>query len=254
MKLRRLLFMKPFNSTCPGADIAAAVQNMTNRCKIADKEQSTDCSVKFICRGVTVCCRYFIDEDAPEYAGILQELKDSPLLKKWGGKASVHTGGDIRPGDVSAVLAPDRKGERAVFPMKWRYGSRRLLINARAETAAVKPSFREDWVRHRCIVPASWYYEWEHTQDEKGRVRTGKRYRIRAEEGNMTWLCGLYHIEDGLPVFVILTREPGDEIRFIHDRMPLILPGELTDDWIRPETKPEELLRYAQTKMLFAAG
>ena len=41
----------------------------------------------------------------------------------------------------------------------------------------------------------------------------------------MTWLCGLYCIENGLPAFVILTREAGEGIRFIHDPMPLIMPG-----------------------------
>jgi len=67
----------------------------------------------------------------------------------------------------------------------------------------------------------------------------------------VTWLCGLYRIENGLPVFVILTREPGEGIRFLHDRMPLILPGDLVDAWIRPDTKPEELLPYALTDMVF---
>lgn len=67
----------------------------------------------------------------------------------------------------------------------------------------------------------------------------------------MTWLCGLYRIEDGLPVFVILTREPGEEIRFIHDRMPLIMPGDYVDEWIRPDAKPEELVQAAMTEMVF---
>ena len=67
----------------------------------------------------------------------------------------------------------------------------------------------------------------------------------------MTWLCGLYRIEEGLPVFTVLTREPGEEIRFIHDRMPLILPERYIDDWIRPDTKPEELLGEALTDMAF---
>lgn len=71
-----------------------------------------------------------------------------------------------------------------------------------------------------------------------------------------TWLCGLYRIEEGLPYFVILTREPGEEIRFIHDRMPLIMPEQLVNEWIRPDVKPEELLPYALTDMIFekAAG
>lgn len=67
----------------------------------------------------------------------------------------------------------------------------------------------------------------------------------------MTWLCGLYRIEDGLPVFVILTREPGEEIRFIHDRMPLIMPGDYVNEWIRPDAKPEELVEHALTEMVY---
>ena len=67
----------------------------------------------------------------------------------------------------------------------------------------------------------------------------------------MTWLCGLYRIEEGLPVFVVLTREPGEEIRFIHDRMPLIMPGDCVNEWIRPDAKPEELVERALTEMVY---
>ena len=51
----------------------------------------------------------------------------------------------------------------------------------------------------------------------------------------------------------ILTREPGEEICFIHDRMPLIMPDDLVNDWIRPDLKPEELLPYALTDMSWTA-
>ena len=67
----------------------------------------------------------------------------------------------------------------------------------------------------------------------------------------MTWLCGLFRIEEGKPVFVVLTREPGDEIRFIHDRMPLIMPEEYVNAWIKRETNPEELLEVAVTEMVY---
>jgi putative SOS response-associated peptidase YedK len=78
----------------------------------------------------------------------------------------LKTRGEIRPADVAPVLAPDRNGAVSVFPMKWGYSGRSLLINARVETAAVRPSFREDRVRHRCIAPASWYFEWEDVTEE----------------------------------------------------------------------------------------
>ena len=77
------------------------------------------------------------------------------------------------------------------------------------------------------------------------------KYMLQPKGSTAAWLCGLYRIEEGLPVFVILTREPGDEIRFIHDRMPLILPERYIDDWIRPGANPEELISQALTDMVF---
>ena len=197
-----------------------------------------------------MCGRYWIAE-SEETEEIVGEAQRSPLMKRWNRTTGITTRGEIRPTDVVPVIASDRSGRRAVFPMKWGYTERSLLINARSETAARTPAFREDWLRRRCIVPASWYYEWEHLTGSDGRKHTGRKFMLQPRGSTMTWLCGLYRIEDNLPVFVILTREPGAEIRFIHDRMPLILPEELTREWIRPGARPEELLREAVTDMVF---
>ena len=66
------------------------------------------------------------------------------------------------------------------------------------------------------------------------------------------WLRGPYRIENGLPVFVILTREPGEEIRSIHDLMSLIMPGNIVNEWIKPSVNPEELPDAAMTETLIA--
>ena len=197
-----------------------------------------------------MCTRYWTEE-SPELRAIVEEMKRSPLAARWQRKTGIRTYGEIRPTDVAPVIAPDRAGNRAVFPMKWGYTGRSLLLNARTETAAVKPTFREDWQRHRCIVPASWYFEWEHLQGNDGRKHIGAKYMIQPRDSSMTWLCGLYRIEEGLPVFVVLTREPGEELRFLHDRMPLILPEQYIGEWIRPDTRPEDLLGEALTDMVF---
>ncbi|MBQ5953849.1 MAG: SOS response-associated peptidase family protein [Lachnospiraceae bacterium] len=194
-----------------------------------------------------MCCRYYTDE-SPELRPIVEEMLRSPLVRKWQNTAKVRTYGEIRPADVAAVIAPNRSGERAVFPMKWGFSEKTLLINARTETAAVRPVFKDAWARHRCIIPASWYFEWEHLISHSGKKKTGDKYLLQPKGSAITWLCGLYRIENGLPVFTILTREPGEEIRFIHDRMPLILPEELVGEWIRPDAKPEDLLPYALTE------
>ena len=196
-----------------------------------------------------MCCRYWTEE-SPELRPIVEEMNRSPLMNKWHGAPGIVTYGEVRPTNIVPVVAPDRSGKKAVFPMKWGYTGRTLLMNARTETAAEKPTFREDWKKHRCAVPASWYFEWTHFPGSDGKMRTGDKYMIRPKNGGITWLCGLYRIENGLPVFVILTREPGEEIRFIHDRMPLILPEQYIDAWIRPETKPEDLLDKALTEMV----
>ena len=65
----------------------------------------------------------------------------------------------------------------------------------------------------------------------------------------MTYLAGLYRMEEGLPVFTVLTREPTEELKQIHDRMPLIFPEDLVGEWINPKIKPESLLPYALTEM-----
>ncbi len=219
-----------------------------------------------------MCTRYWMG-DTREIREIAEEMERSPLIDKWNARnqikaagenrlnktsgenlpanPAIKTKGEVRPTDIAPVIAPNRSGIRTVFPMKWGYTGRSLLVNARAETAAEKPTFREDWARHRCIVPASEYFEWEHRIGADGKKRTGDKYIIRPKQAKLTFLCGLYRIEEGLPVFVILTREPGEEIRFIHDRMPLILPEDLVNEWLRPDARPEELLPYALTEMEF---
>ena len=197
-----------------------------------------------------MCGRYWTDE-SPELRDIVEEMNRSSLVRKWNQTSAVKSYGEIRPTDVVPVIAPDHAGKRAVFPMKWGYTGKALLINARSETAERKPSFREDWQKHRCIIPASWYFEWEHIIGNDGKKHTGDKYMIQPENSTMTWLCGLYHIEDGLPHFVILTREPDEKIRFIHDRMPLIMPEDCISEWIRPDMNPKELMPYALTDMIF---
>jgi len=197
-----------------------------------------------------VCCRYWADE-SPEIREIVEEMNKSPLVEKWQRTTGITTYGEVRPTNVVPVIASNRAGARAVFPMKWGFTGRTLLMNARTETAPDKTTFKDAWISHRCIVPASWYYEWEHLTGNDGRKRTGDKYLIQPKGSTMTWLCGLYRIENGLPVFVILTREPGEEIRFIHDRMPLIMPGGYVNEWIKPGVKPEELLDAAMTEMVY---
>lgn len=199
-----------------------------------------------------MCTRFLIEPDSEELQEIIEEALKSNLNRIFIRENKyLLKEGEVRPTDVVPVIAPDRKGNRGVFPMRWgfQFPKGPLLVNARAETAAQKPAFRESWIRRRCIVPASCYFEWSHFVDEAGKKRTGDKYAIRPENDSLTWLCGLYRIVDGLPEFTILTREPGEAVSKIHDRMPLILPKDKIDAWIGPESHPEEVMKEALTDM-----
>ena len=202
-----------------------------------------------------MCTRYALEKDLPELKDIIAAAERSSLTTKF--KATharpLITNGEVRPTDIVPVIAPNSKGIRSVFPMQWGFlarDNRRTLFNARMETAGQKPTFKEAWQSHRCIIPASYYYEWEHFKSPDGKVKTGCKYAVQPAGCTVTWLCGLYRIEDGYPVFVVLTRNPTAELSRIHDRMPLMLPEDRIEEWISPSSKPEDVIHYALTDMI----
>ena len=198
-----------------------------------------------------MCCRYWLEE-SNELKPIVDRMMKSPLVSKWHKSyaAPIKMSGEIRPADLAPVIAMNMGGKKSVFPMKWGFTEKSLLMNARAETAAVKPAFKEAWARHRCIIPASYYFEWEHVIFNDGKKHTGDKYLIQPKDSRVTWLCGLYRFENDMPVFTILTREADEGIRFIHDRMPLIMPDHLVDEWIKPVADPKLLIKESVTEMI----
>ena len=200
-----------------------------------------------------MCTRYFVEPDNEEFREIISRAQRSQLARQFLKAGSpLKNGGEIRPTAVVPVAAPNRKGEIGVFPMKWGFTvpGHSLLVNARSETAGMRPTFRESWNTRRCAVPASWYYEWEHIPAPGGKEKIGDRFAIQPRDASLTWLCGLYRIEDGFPVFAVLTREPTQERRRIHNRMPRILPEKQSRRWLAKEEKPENMLRYAVTDLV----
>jgi len=201
----------------------------------------------------SVCCRYYIEKDDPEIRDVLTAVNRSPLADRFlrAGDA-VLTDGEIHPTAVVPTVASSRDGRPCVFPMKWGFTipGIRPVFNARVETASVRSSFREAWEGHRCAIPASWYFEWKHVPSASGRTRVTDKYAIQPAGGAAAWLCGLYRLENSLPHFVVLTREPTEALREIHDRMPLILPAKYVHDWINPLAAPEKMLDLAVTDLV----
>ena len=85
-----------------------------------------------------MCTRYWTEE-SPELRPIVEEMNRSPLVEKFVETGSITMQGEVRPTNVVPVIASNRRGEKAVYPMKWGFSGRTLLVNARSETAATKP-------------------------------------------------------------------------------------------------------------------
>ncbi len=97
------------------------------------------------------------------------------------------------------------------------------LINARAETVREKPSFRSAFKRHRCLIPANGFYEWQ--RQERGK----QPFYVRMRDGHLFAFAGLWDRWEGgeeaaVESCTILTTVANSALAPIHDRMPVILP------------------------------
>lgn len=149
-----------------------------------------------------------------------------------------------------APLVRRRDGSREAAVLRWGLiphwardadiGNR--LINARSETAAEKPSFRDAFRRRRCLVPTDGFYEWE-------KVDGGKQpWVIRMAEGGGFALAGLWETwreadDRSIDTFTILTGDPNEVVARVHDRMPVIVARERFDLWLDPDVSDPEALR-----------
>ncbi|MGR3760874.1 SOS response-associated peptidase [Roseobacteraceae bacterium NS-SX3] len=114
------------------------------------------------------------------------------------------------------------KGE----PRDWKA----TTFNAKLETAAERPTFRAAWPRNRCIIPASFYYEWT------GRKGAKQPWLISTDSNSPMFFAGLHsRVSSGLRTCTILTRAALPQIAHIHDRTPVILSAEALAPWLKGE-------------------
>jgi putative SOS response-associated peptidase YedK len=154
--------------------------------------------------------------------------------------AEYKPGSNISPGQqISAVIRSEDANKLVDF--RWglipswakdpSIGNR--MFNARAETIAEKPSFREAFKKRRCLIVADGFYEWQ----KIGRIKKPLRFSLKS--GEPFGLAGLYETwilpgQKPVNTCTIITTEPNDLIRPIHDRMPVIVKKDLEDFWIDP--------------------
>jgi len=129
------------------------------------------------------------------------------------------------------------------------------MINARAETLSSRNAYKRALVRHRCIIPADAFYEWQIRELEGKRQKAP--YVIRHRDGSPLAFAGLWEVwhdaEDRpLRTCVIITTEANRLLAPIHDRMPVVLPPDTWDEWLDPGnqdvTRLQKLLVPAPTK------
>ena len=156
------------------------------------------------------------------------------------------------------VPALDKRG---VVPMRWGLvpswwskplkEMRMATFNARAETVAEKPMFRDAFKKRRCLIPASGYYEWQDTPSGK------QPYYFTRRDGQVMTIAGLWSnwkdkaTGDDLKSCTMVITEPNKFVADVHDRMPVILEARDFEQWERGDGKDASaLMRPAGEDML----
>ena len=141
---------------------------------------------------------------------------------------------NIRPSENISVLVSN-SGKRKLGQMRWGFvphwcksvADGPLLFNARAETLAEKPAFRDACRRRRCLIPADGFYEWKKTVGSKS-----KPFYVRRSDRQQMIFAGIWQFsddcEDRIPTCTIITVPASEQISGIHNRMPLLIDP---SDW-----------------------
>lgn len=173
-----------------------------------------------------MCGRYYVDDEtAKEIEKIVRNLDRNIQMKQ---------ARDIYPSQTALVLS-QKEYNLSPEMMSWGYPGfhgKGLLINARAEGALEKKTFRESVLHRRCVIPAKGFYEWNKQKEKYSFERTEP----------ILFMAGCFNQFQGENCFVILTTEANPSVSAVHDRMPLVLEPKEVEDWILDDGSLEFLL------------
>jgi putative SOS response-associated peptidase YedK len=121
------------------------------------------------------------------------------------------------------------------------------MINARAETIDQKASFREPFLKRRCLIPSDGFYEWARNNGQRVPMR------ITLKSGEPFGLAGLWETwlsnnAEPITTCTIITTVANELMAPIHHRMPVILPRESEDMWLYPGNQDPTLLKELLTQ------
>ncbi|MGA7180501.1 MAG: SOS response-associated peptidase [Thiobacillaceae bacterium] len=155
---------------------------------------------------------------------------------------------NLAPSQPVMAVRLDPQGQRELVTLRWGLiphwakepKTEYSTINARAETVAEKPLYREAFKRRRCLIPADSFYEWQRRPGGK------QPYRTLAAEGRPLTLAGLWERWEGkehgpiesCPIVVTAANAFMEEL---HDRMPVMLTPDTWAAWLDPKTSVEKL-------------
>jgi putative SOS response-associated peptidase YedK len=176
------------------------------------------------------------------------EIRD--LYELVGAARNLQTHYNIAPTDKAEVVRSSVGGTTELVPMRWGfipYWWKKPLkpvpatLNAKAETVAHTPMFRDAFKRHRCVVPASGYYEWLKRPDGK------QPYFISAADGGVLSLAGLWdqwrnpETNELMISFTIIVTDANALTGPIHNRMPVALDDADVGPWLNGAVGAEVL-------------
>lgn len=158
-----------------------------------------------------------------------------------------HPRYNVAPSQPLLAVRLTQDDERELVPLTWGLIPRwskepktpYSTFNARAETVAIKPAFRDAFRRRRCLIPADGFYEWR--QNPSGN-ETGKQpFRILAKDGQPLTFAGLWERWEGeghapIESCSIIVTAANTFMASIHDRMPAMLMPEAWSAWLDPRT------------------
>ena len=174
-----------------------------------------------------MCGRYYVDDEtAREIEKLVRDLDR---------KLQIERTGDVFPAQ-NATIIKGQEHHLAAEQMRWGFPGfekGKLLINARAETALERPTFRESVQDRRCIIPARGFYEWNKSKE---------KFIFERKETPVLFMAGCYNWYEGQERFVILTTDANSSVAPVHNRMPLILEPEELKDWVLDDQATESLL------------
>ena len=186
-----------------------------------------------------MCGRYFLRSTAEQLAEIFGAMPMPVLAPRY----------NIAPTQPVPIIRQAASGSREMVLVRWGLvpgwskgpDSRFSMINARAETVATKPAYRNAFRYRRCLVPADGFYEWKAMPGGK------QPYAIRPEGAMPMALAGLWeHWQDDqgseLESCVILVQAAKGGVSRVHERMPVVIDPGSFDLWLdRHSQKPQPI-------------